>query len=48
MELVAPMLYWKFVLGLFDDPYVDPEVAAKVVGSDANRELALQAAHSNT
>ncbi len=44
-ELVAPMLYWKFVLGLFDDPYVDPEIAAKVVGSEANRELALQAAH---
>ncbi len=23
-ELVAPMLLWKFELGLFDDPYVDP------------------------
>ena len=23
-ELVAPMLLWKFKLGLFDDPYVDP------------------------
>ena len=23
-DLVAPMLYWKFRLGLFDDPYVDP------------------------
>jgi len=23
-ELVAPMLFWKFELGLFDDPYVDP------------------------
>ena len=23
-ELVAPMLYWKFQMGLFDDPYVDP------------------------
>jgi len=39
------MLYWKFVMGLFDDPYVDPEIAAQVVGSDANRELALEAAH---
>ncbi len=44
-ELVAPMLYWKFEMGLFDDPYVDPGVAAKVVGSDANRKLALAAAH---
>jgi len=43
-ELVAPMLLWKFRLGLFDDPYVDPDAAERIVGSDANRELALQAA----
>ncbi len=43
-EMVAPMLYWKFRLGLFDDPYVDPEKAARVAGCDAHRELALQAA----
>jgi beta-glucosidase len=43
-ELVAPMLLWKFKMGLFEDPFVDPEVAAEVVGSEANRELALQAA----
>ena len=42
--LVAPMLYWKFKLGLFDDPYVDPETAAQIVGCDANRQLARQAA----
>ncbi len=24
-ELVAPMLLWKFKLGLFEDPYVDPD-----------------------
>jgi beta-glucosidase len=42
--LVAPMLYWKFKMGLFDDPYVDPDAAAQIVGSDDNRELALQAA----
>lgn len=23
-DLVAPMLLWKFKIGLFDDPYVDP------------------------
>jgi len=44
-ELVAPMLFWKFKMGLFDDPYVDPNEAARVVGCDANRRLALQAAH---
>lgn len=43
-ELVAPMLHWKFQMGLFDDPYVDPAEAARVVGCDAHRELALQAA----
>ncbi|MGA2864703.1 MAG: glycoside hydrolase family 3 N-terminal domain-containing protein [Verrucomicrobiota bacterium] len=43
-ELVAPMLYWKFKLGLFDDPYVDPEEAQRVVGCDEHRQLALQAA----
>jgi beta-glucosidase len=43
-ELVAAMLLCKFKLGLFDDPYVDPETAARIVGSEANRKLALQAA----
>jgi len=43
-DLVAPMLAAKFQLGLFDEPYVDPDRAARIVGSEANRELALQAA----
>jgi beta-glucosidase len=43
-DLVGPMLLWKFRMGLFDDPYVDPVEAERVVGCDANRELALQAA----
>lgn len=43
-ELIAPMLYWKFKMGLFDDPYVDPDVAARVVGSAQNAALALEAA----
>lgn len=43
-ELIAPMLFWKFKLGLFDDPYVDPEEAERVVGSDAHAEVALEAA----
>lgn len=43
-ELVAPMLYWKFRLGLFDEPYVDPEFAAQIAGCSAHRDTALQAA----
>jgi beta-glucosidase len=43
-ELIAPMLLWKFKLGLFEDPYVDPETAEKVVGCEENCKLALQAA----
>ncbi|NLH17407.1 MAG: beta-glucosidase [Phycisphaerae bacterium] len=43
-ELVAPMLAWKFRLGLFEDPYVDPAIAEQIVGCQAHRELALQAA----
>jgi len=37
-------LFWKFKLGLFDDPYVDPNEAEKIVGSEKNRKPALQAA----
>ena len=43
-ELVAPMLFWKFKMGLFDDPYVNPDEAERIVGSEKNRKLALQAA----
>jgi len=31
-------------MGLFDDPYVNPDEAGRVVGSAVNRELALRAA----
>jgi beta-glucosidase len=40
--LVAPMLRCKFQMGLFDDPYVDPEEADRVVGCAEHRQLALQ------
>ena len=43
-DLVAPMLYWKFRMGAFDHPYVDPDEAERVVGCDEHRRLALQAA----
>jgi beta-glucosidase len=44
-DLVAPMLFWKFEMGLFDDPYVDPEEADRVTGCDEHHSLALKAAH---
>ncbi|MGA7291565.1 MAG: glycoside hydrolase family 3 N-terminal domain-containing protein [Terriglobales bacterium] len=43
-KLVAPMLLWKFKLGLFDDPYVDPAEAERIVGCDDHRQLARQSA----
>jgi beta-glucosidase len=44
-ELVAPMLDWKFKMGLFDDPYVDPDEAERIVGSNGHWGLALKAAN---
>lgn len=43
-DLVAPMLFWKFKLGLFDDPYVDPDEAERVANDDDHRLLARRAA----
>lgn len=43
-DLIAPMLLWKFQMGLFEDPFVNPDDAARIVGSEANRAIALQAA----
>lgn len=43
-ELIAPMLEWKFKLGLFEDPFVNTDEAEKIVGCDAHSKLALEAA----
>jgi len=43
-ELVAPMLTAKFEMGLFDDPYVDPNHADAIVGCAEHNKLALRAA----
>jgi len=45
-ELVAPMLHCKFQMGLFDDPYADPEEASRLVGCSEHRQLALQGARA--
>lgn len=46
-ELITPMLTWKFKLGLFDDPYVDPELAEEAAERPRHRELALQSARES-
>jgi beta-glucosidase len=43
-KAVARNLKAKFLLGLFENPYVDPERAASVTNSQAHRELAAEAA----
>ena len=41
---VARNLRNKFLLGLFENPYVDPDRAVKVTNSQTNRDLAAEAA----
>lgn len=43
-RLVGELLKAKFELGLFDNPYVNPDEAAAFCGSAENRELAKKAA----
>ena len=43
-ELVGRMLAYKFRMGLFEDPYVDPDEAERLVGHESHREVALEAA----
>jgi beta-glucosidase len=43
-KAVARMLRAKFLAGLFEDPYVDPDYAEKITNSPEHRALALQAA----
>ncbi|MBC7185966.1 MAG: glycoside hydrolase family 3 protein, partial [Calditrichaeota bacterium] len=44
-ELVAQMLRYKFMMGLFDKPFVPVEPGRVELKLEADRELALQAAH---
>jgi beta-glucosidase len=40
---VSRILQWHFMLGLFEDPYVDPVLAAATVNSSKNNDLGFQA-----
>jgi len=42
---VARLLREKFLLGLFENPYVDPDNAVKIANSPEHQQLALKAAH---
>jgi beta-glucosidase len=42
---VRRVLYVKYLLGLFDDPFVDPQKAAALSHTIQNQDLALKAAH---
>ncbi|KAF0152346.1 MAG: glycoside hydrolase family 3 protein [Ignavibacteria bacterium] len=44
-ELVSSLLYYKFQLGLFEDPYVEPTDINIETRLEKERELALEAAH---
>ncbi|MFO7846917.1 MAG: glycoside hydrolase family 3 N-terminal domain-containing protein [Balneolaceae bacterium] len=46
-ELVEPLLYWKFKLGLFEDPYADADEAETVSGGEEHRDLAHQSARES-
>ena len=46
-KAVSRTLRHKFELGLFENPYVDPERAEDIVGNKAHAELALKAAEES-
>lgn len=46
-QSVRRVLTCKFELGLFDNPYVDPKEADRIVRCKANREFALEAAEKS-
>jgi beta-glucosidase len=46
-KTVGDVLRVKFLLGLFDHPYIDPALKAKVFHTPANQELALRAARES-
>lgn len=44
---VRDILRVKFMLGLFENPYVDPSLISKVFHTEESQEVALQAAHES-
>ena len=46
-ESVKRILQIKFELGLFDNPYVNPQKAKDIINCEAHQKLALRAAHES-
>ncbi|MFP8958056.1 glycoside hydrolase family 3 N-terminal domain-containing protein [Natrialbaceae archaeon A-CW3] len=46
-ECVRRVLTIKHELGLFDDPYIDPDEVASILGSEPHREISLEAARQS-
>jgi len=42
-QAAGRILQWHFILGLFENPYVDPEAATKIVQSEKNQKLGYEA-----
>lgn len=42
-EAASRILQWHFILGLFENPYVDPEAAAEIVQSEKNQAMGYEA-----
>jgi beta-glucosidase len=42
-QAASRILQWHFKLGIFEDPYVDPEAASKVVQSEKNQKAGFDA-----
>lgn len=42
-QAAGRILQWHFILGLFENPYVDPEAATKIVQSEKNQKLGYKA-----
>mgnify|MGYP002681280391 FL=1 len=42
-QAAGRILQWHFILGLFENPYVDPEAATKIVRSEKNQKLGYEA-----
>lgn len=46
-DAVRRLLTAKFLLGLFENPFVDPDAAARISGASTHRSLALEAARQS-
>ena len=46
-QAASRILQWHFILGLFENPYVDPEIAVKTLQSPENEAFGLECQHAS-